>query len=424
MSFGIKTIKDKVSSAVHNKEGRVLMVNFAYLSILQVIGYVFPLITIPYLAHVIGVEGYGKIAFAASVVVYFQTIVDWGFAYTAVRDIAKNKENVFEVSRIFSNVMCAKFVLMLVSLSIFTIIIYTIPFFYEYRVVLWATFLLIPGYIMFPDWLFQAMEEMKYITIMNFVSKIIFTALVFIVIKKESDYFYEPLLTSLGMLLTGIWALWYAQKKFSLTFIIPDFKDVLATIKKSTNMFISLFLPNLYTNFSVTLLGVVGGETATGLYSSGKKFVDICDRFSQVMSRAFFPFLARRMDKHDVYVVISGGFSVVMGLFLFFGAEWLIHLFYTPEFYEAALVLKIMSVAPFFLFLMNTYGTNYLVLQGREDILRNIIVICSILGFILAWFAILYLSYIGVAVTVTCVWGIRGLLTCLFALKLKKTLRI
>ena len=66
-------ISTSLKKVISNKEGRVLMQNFAYLSILQVIGYVFPLITVPYLARVIGVDGYGKIAFAASIVVYFQT---------------------------------------------------------------------------------------------------------------------------------------------------------------------------------------------------------------------------------------------------------------------------------------------------------------------------------------------------------------
>lgn len=419
MPLIFKRISNKISTVKNNKDGRTLIVNFAYLSILQVIGYVFPLITIPYLARIIGVEGYGKIAFAASVVVYFQTIVDWGFAYTAVRDIAKNKENTEYISRIFSNVMCAKILLMIISTIIFAVIIYTIPFMYEYRTVLWCTYLLIPGYIMFPDWLFQAMEEMKYITLMNFAARSIFTILVFVMIHDSSDYYFEPMLNAIGMLVIGIWAMWYAKKRFKIYFIMPSWKDLRTTITKSCDMFISLFLPNLYTNFSVTLLGFTGGEVATGLYSAGKKFIDISDRFSQVLSRAFFPFLARRIDKHNIYVAISGSFSIIMSIFIFSCSDLLIHVFYTEEFYEASYVLKIMSVSPFFVFLMNTYGTNYLVLQGKEYTLRNIILACSVIGFVLAWFAILNFTYIGVAVTVTSVWGLRGFITWIYAIRLK-----
>ena len=419
MSSKLTTIRNRISAVKNNKDGRTLMANFAYLSILQVIGYVFPLITIPYLARVIGVEGYGKIAFAASVIVYFQTVVDWGFAYTAVRDIAKSKGNIETVSKIFSNVMCAKILLMIISTCVFAILVYTIPFMYEYKTVLWCTYLMIPGYIMFPDWLFQAMEEMKYITIMNFAARLVFTIMVFGVIHKPTDYYYEPMLNAFGMLVIGVWAICYAKKKFKIYFIMPSWRDLRNTISRSSNMFVSLFLPNLYTNFSVTLLGISGGEVATGLYSAGKKFIDISDRFSQVLSRAFFPFLARRIDKHHIYVAISGSFSVFMSLIMFFCSDLLIHLFYTEEFYKASYVLKIMSISPFFVFLMNTYGTNYLVLQGKEHILRNIILVCSIFGFILAWFAILNFTYIGVAITVTTVWGIRGIATWIYANRLK-----
>ena len=60
-----------------------LVENFFYLSLFQVACYIFPLLTIPYLARIIGTEGFGKIAFAAAVVSWIQIVVDWGFNYTA-----------------------------------------------------------------------------------------------------------------------------------------------------------------------------------------------------------------------------------------------------------------------------------------------------------------------------------------------------
>ena len=412
-------LKKKINKIRKSKDGKVLIENFGYLSLLQVAGYVFPLIALPYLAKVIGVESFGKIAFAHSIVVYFETFTGFGFGYTAVRDIAKNRNDINEVSRIFSNVLFSKIILMIVSLIIFSICIYTIPFLYEKKIILWLTFLYIPGHILFPDWLFQALEKMKYITMMNVLSKLVFTLLVFVIIHEKSDYIYQPVLISLGFFVSGIISLCFVRNKLGIRFTFPCFKDIWSTIKDSFNMFISLFLPNLYTNFSVTLLGFYGGPLATGIYSSGKRFVDLCNQISSVLSRTFFPFLARRIDRHNLYVKISGSLSVIMGIILFLGGDLLIKIFYTSEFKDAAIVIRIMSIAPFFLFLMNTYGTNYLVLKGKEDILRNIIVFCSIGGFVLAWIAILKFNYIGVAITVTVVWGIRGFLTWYYANRLK-----
>ena len=188
-------------------------------------------------------------------------------------------------------------------------------------------------------------------------------------------------------------------------------------------MFISLFFPNLYSSFSVILLRTYSGMTATGIYSSGDKFIGLVDQLSSVLSRTFYPFLARRLDKHKTYVLISFSITLIAGFFLFFGADLLIKIFYTTDFAPAAKVIKIMALGPFFLCVMNTFGPNYLVLIGKDNILMNIIIFCSIGGFILLWIIVPKYSYIGVAITLPLVWGIRGLITWYFANKYRKNLK-
>src|SRR5690554_3117541 len=154
-----------------SKDGKVLASNFGYLMLLQIAGYVFPLITIPYLARVIGVDGFGKIAFAAAVMVWFQTVSDWGFNYTATRDVARNRDDKEKVSEIFSNVLWARCLLMIVSFLLLLLAIFIVPIFRDNYAIILVTFLLVPGHIMFPDWFFQAMERMKYITILNQIGR-------------------------------------------------------------------------------------------------------------------------------------------------------------------------------------------------------------------------------------------------------------
>ena len=132
----------------NSRDGRVLVSNFAYLSLLQAAGYIFPLLTLPYLAEVIGVEGFGKIAFAAAVVVWVQTIADWGFNYTATRDVAKNREDAKRVSEIFSNVFWARCILMLFAFMVLLLLVVCVSKFRENSAILFATFLMIPGHIM------------------------------------------------------------------------------------------------------------------------------------------------------------------------------------------------------------------------------------------------------------------------------------
>ena len=377
----ISQIQDKLKS----KTVRTLAENFLSLSLLKVVGLITPLITLPYLARIIGTEGFGAIAFAASVIVFVETITDWGFNYTATRDvaIAKSKNDLTRISKIFSEVITAKACLMLLCFVLLCITIQLIPTLRQYRLLLLLTFLYIPGQIMFPEWVFQAYEQMKYITILNVLSKLLFTVLIFVVIREKSDYIYQPLLTACGYAVSGIIAMIVIYRKFQIRFVRPSMKAMFARLKESTDMFISLILPNFYTNFSTVLLKTYFGSSVTGLYDAGKRLLGIMEQISQILSRVFFPFLARNRKKHNVYVAISGTICFLSCIVMFFGADLFIRFFYTAEFEGAAVVTRIFAFGPIGLFLMNTYGVNYLVLVKKENVLRNIIIGCSIFGFIL-----------------------------------------
>lgn len=414
-------LRNKISSISKNKEAKTLFSNFVWLSVLKVVGYLFPLITLPYLSRVIGVEGFGEIAFAASVMVFLETFTDFGFNYTATRDIARCREDKQAVSVIFSNVFWAKILLMLVAFVALCVLVIAIPTFHAKQLLLFLTFLYIPGHIIFPDWFFQAMEDMKYITILNVVSKALFTALVFVVINKPTDYVWQPLLNATGYWVSGAIAMWFIYRRFGIRILKPSITNIISSLKSSVNMFISLILPNLYTNFSTILLRTTCGEVATGLYDAGARFINIVNQLFDVLSRAFYPFLSRNINRHKLYVYISGTGSVVASLVLFFGAELLVDIFYTVEFSGAATVIRIMAIAPIAIFLMNTYGVNYLVINGKEYLYRNITFAFSVIGFVISIIIVPIYGYIGIAVTITLARVMGGILTYAFAYSVSKT---
>lgn len=415
----MSNIKQKILSLSKNKEAKTLASNFMWLSILKIVGYAVPFITLPYLARVIGVDCFGEVAFAASIIVFIETFVDFGFNYTATRDIARQRDDIAAVSKIFSNVMWAKTLLMFIGFGILCIFTYSIPSLYEKRLLLFLTFLYVPGHIIFPDWFFQAMEKMKYITLMNVVSKLLFTVLIFVVIQEKSDYVWQPLLNAIGYWVSGVIAMWFIIKRFNVSIIRPKFVEIWGSIKGSWNMFLSLLFPNLYTNFSTILLRSTCGEVATGLFDAGRRFDSLINQFFQVLSRTFFPFLSRRPDSHRTYVIISGSLSIIACICLYFGANTIIKVFFTQEFEPAIIVLKILSISPFAQFLMDTYGTNYLILKGKENIYRNITIIFSVFGFITSILITPRYSYIGMAITVASARLVGGVLTYIFAKRIQ-----
>ena len=82
----------------------------------------------------------------------------------------------------------------------------------------WDFFLI--GKFLFPVWLFQGMQRMKYITIIQVIAKIIFTCSIFLLVKDTNDVIYAIGSHSFGVLFSGIFSIFIAYKMFSLKFYI------------------------------------------------------------------------------------------------------------------------------------------------------------------------------------------------------------
>lgn len=411
------SLKNRISSyfdfgkrALNSKDGKTLAKNFTYLSLLQIAGYVFPFITMPYLSRVIGVDGFGKIAFASAIIVWVQTIVDWGFGFSATREVARNRDNKVVLSSIYSNVIWTKFFLAFICGLVLCVLIVFIPLLKENALILLFTFLLIPGHILFPDWFFQGMEEMKYTTIFNLSIKLAFTIAIFFVIKNKEDYIYQPLLTSVGYMVSGVISYRIIKKKWGIRLHRPDLKSSWASLKGSFDIFIGNLFPTMYNNFSALLLGAIGTPTDIGLYDGGNKFVNIVQQFIAVIGRTFYPFLNRRSDKHTVYARINLLAAGTAAIALFFTSPLLVRIFLTPEFNSSIVVMRIMSISLFFMALGTVYCVNYLFVKGLDREARNITIISSLVGLALAYPFIYWYGFIGAAINVTLTRGIMGVL--------------
>lgn len=412
----INKVQEKISRLKKSKNGKTVAANVGYLSLLQVAGYLFPLITTPYLARTIGADGFGRIAFASAIIVWIQTIVDWGFNFSATRDVAQNRDDKNKVSDIFSNVFWARLSLTLISGLFLAILVFLVPYLRENAAIIFVCYLGVPGHVLFPDWFFQGIERMKYTTYFNLTIKFIFTILVFAVIKDKNDYIYQPLLSTIGFLVCGIISLFLIVYKWGYRIKRPNFHSIINTIKASTDVFINNLFPNFYSSFSVLLLGFFGCPADNGIFSAGSKFVTIARNFQHILSRAFFPFLSRREDKHTMFAKINISVGIFLTASLFIGAPLIIKVFFTEEFIDSITVLRILSLSFIGLALNNTYGTNFLIAQHYEKELRKITVRTSLIAFVISIPLVYYYSYIGAALALTFT---RCLLGCQSYIKVK-----
>jgi len=119
----------------------VLLKNTVMLYILQFSTYLLALLVAPYETRVLGAEVYGGFLEAsASIVIYFQLVIDFGFLLSATEDVSRHREDKQKLSEILSSVTGAKLLLSLVSFGMLMLLCRLIPAWEKKQTVLILTF--------------------------------------------------------------------------------------------------------------------------------------------------------------------------------------------------------------------------------------------------------------------------------------------
>lgn len=392
----IKKLKDLFK----NKDAKVLLENFLSLSALQVVGMLLPLITLPYVLRVIGFNKYGAIVFAASLITYFKALTDFSFKYTATRDVAIFKDSPKKLNLIYSKVLTIKLLFLALSFFIIAIVVYSYQPFYENRLIYWLTAPMLLGQVLFPEWFFQGIEKMKYITFLNLGIKVFFTACIFIFITEESDYWIYPLLQSAGFIGAGIVGQIILMKKYKIKFFWLKPRIIKQTIKSNTPIFVNQLLPTLYNNTSTFLLGILTNNTFVGIYDAIKKIIDICIKLINILSRVFFPFLNRKKHAFLKYKKMLLIVSISLAV-LSVASYKLIFWYLNIEEENAFSILTILAFGLIGTGLYDIYGINYFIIKRQDKLVMNNTIISSLLGFVLAFPLIYYFGIIGAAINLS-----------------------
>lgn len=383
-----------------NANVKVMMFNFLSLSSLQLVNILLPLITLPYILRVIGFTKYGIIIFSLSFITYFYSITDFSFKITATRDVAIFKKSKRKLDIIYSKVLIIKTIFMIASFLIIGLSTLVFPKLFEYRLTIALSSLMLLGYTLFPEWFFQGIEKMKYITFLNVGVKVFFTGCVFLFIKKEEDYWLYPLFQSCGFLGAGFIGQYLLIKKYKLKFIWLPLRSIEENIKKNIPIFVTQFLPNLYNTTSTFLLGLFSTPMFVGIYDSICRIVGINVVLQGIVSRVVFPYLNRNKDSFLIYrkLYLRVSFLLIMIPIVF---SKLIIWYLDIRYEHTLLLLIILSLGVFFHSVYDVYGLNYFIVNREDKIVMKNTIVSSILGFILAFPLIQFFGIIGASINLS-----------------------
>ena len=387
---------------------RRLLNNFFSLSVLHGANYLLPLITLPYLVRVLGAERFGLVAFAQAFIQYFVVLTDYGFNLSATREISIHRDNKQKVSEIFCSVLLIKSVLMIVSFVILSAIVFGFDKFRADWGIYYLTFGMVIGQVLFPVWFFQGMERMKYIAFLNITSKLLFTILIFIMIRKASDYIYVPLVNSLGFVTAGILSLWIIFKNFRVNLILPTTGSIKHQLEDGWHIFISSIAINLCTTSNTVILGIFTNNTIVGFYSAGDKIIRALVGLFEPLSQTVYPYISKLVSESTENALIFvrkiakgvGGLGLLISLALFVFAPQVSNTILGKDFENSIVVVRILSFLPFLIGLSNIFGMQTMLTFGLKKTFTKILVSGSIINVILAVILVIPLKHVGVSIAV------------------------
>lgn len=263
-----------------------------------------PLVTLPYLVKVIGLSNYGAYSIVMAMVQYVILFSAYGFNFSTTKQISQNREDLLLVNSVFNATIIARCIIGAISIIIVVSISYTF-FDKSYLLMLIYGLGMVMGDILNPVWLFQGMEKMRFMTVMNFIAKALFTGLIFVCIRTSEDYVYVMLFNSIGYIIAGVVSYMFACRYFKLSPEIPTKRAIQQQLRDGGYIFLSTISMNLYRNSNVLILGFFLSDTLVGLYAGAEKIIKSAQAITNPISNALFPYVAKFFKYSSVNQKIS-----------------------------------------------------------------------------------------------------------------------
>ena len=383
-----------------------LIKNIFSLGVVQVANFAFPVITVLVVSRIIGPDKFGVINFAAAFVTYFTLLINYGFDLSATRVIAANRDNLEERNRIFNLVILAKLLLFGLSIVLFVGSLFLIPQLRQEKTVAIFSFIFCFSWVITPTWLYQGMQELSRVAIFNLSTKVLSTLIILLVIRVKSDYIWQPLALSLAQIAVGIYAFFFAIRRYRITLYWAPLKPVLKMLWTEKLLFFSTVVVNLYTTTNVVILGFMQSDTQVGYYTAGWRLITVVQALiSLPLAQALFPFIGTAFaggrerglevvrQLFPVVTLITLGAALMMWLF----GPMAILLFYGEKFAPAIGVFRILVFVPMMIGWNNLLGVQTMINLKKDKMFFWITAAGAILSLGLNVLLVSLLGYKGSA---------------------------
>lgn len=273
-----------------------ILSNTFYLTIINVVKLSAPFIALPYVIRVIGAEKFGEIVFAQSIAAFSFIIINFGLDISAVKDVSQNRNDQTELSRIVSSVLGLRVLLFLATAFFYILMICLVPMFRANFLLYIVVFLGALPEMIFPQWYFQGVERMKYLTITSFSSVGFYLCTLFLFVQNANDYLYVPMLQIGGSVIAALIGLYLLLRVEKVKLIFPTRAEVKRVFNESVPFFASRVSVVINQNIAKIVSGVYLGMSDVAAFELAQKITTVALVPFNMFNQAVYPHNAKEKN--------------------------------------------------------------------------------------------------------------------------------
>lgn len=316
---------------------------------------IFPLITYPYVARILGKNGVGMVSYASSIVSYFVLFASFGISNYATREGAKIRDNKFLFQEFFEEIFGINLICMLAAyLGLMGIILFSKGL-QGYKGLLAILGIDILFKTLSVDWVNNVYEDFAYITIRSIITHVASLVVLLLVVRTPQDVYLYAIILVMTNTINCIMNFFYCRKYIQLRI---NFRGKWKRhITSLFYFFANDVTVSVYVNIDTTMLGYYKGDSAVGAYTIAVKIYSVVKRMLAAIYTVTLPQLAEFEERKNqeeykkLYTHICAILSIVLipsAVGLVALSEELILFMGGTEYKEAVLSLKILAFALIF----------------------------------------------------------------------------
>ena len=251
------------------------------------LGLLVPLLTIPWLARVLGPEAWAPVLVAQALAAWAVLVLEFGFDLAGTREVAQ-AESGEAMARTAAAVQLARLLLTpVVAIGVVGM-----------AIVLGHEHLLIAGTVGFvvarglsPYWFFQGKQRFRIAALIDTLGKLLPALAMFVLVRKTDDAWLVLALQATGAALATT-LLWIRVRQ---QHILPPVttREALVALRGAAPMFAARAASGLYLQANTLILSLAAPQIAVSVYGGAERIVRAAINLLTPLTQALFPRISR-----------------------------------------------------------------------------------------------------------------------------------